>query len=124
MRQQAPLVIGFGQGEFFCASDTPAIVPYTRAVLPLENGELASLSPTGVEVYSFTGERLRKHPLTLNWNPIMVEKQGFKHFMLKEIYEQPGVVRTALESYIDTTWTAEQGDVCPIKLDLPDDLLK
>ena len=43
--------------------------------------------------------------------------------MLKEIYEQPGVVRTALESYIDTTWTAEQGDVCPIKLDLPDDLL-
>ena len=54
VRQQAPpLVIGFGQGEFFCASDTPAIVPYTRAVLPLENGELASLSPTGVEVYSF-----------------------------------------------------------------------
>jgi glucosamine--fructose-6-phosphate aminotransferase (isomerizing) len=123
VRQQAPLVIGFGQGEFFCASDTPAIVPYTRAVLPLENGELASLSPTGVEVYTFAGDRLRKHPLTLNWNPIMVEKQGFKHFMLKEIYEQPGVVRTALENYIDTTWTAEQSSVCPINLDLPDDLL-
>jgi glucosamine--fructose-6-phosphate aminotransferase (isomerizing) len=49
VRQQAPLVIGFGQGEFFCASDTPAIVPYTRAVLPLENGELASLTPLGVQ---------------------------------------------------------------------------
>jgi glucosamine--fructose-6-phosphate aminotransferase (isomerizing) len=65
VRQQAPMVIGFGQGEFFCASDTPAIVPYTRAVLPLENGELASLTPLGVEVYTFGGDRLRKaspHP--------------------------------------------------------------
>jgi len=106
VRQQAPLVIGFGQGEFFCASDTPAIVPHTRAVLPLENGELASLTPLGVEVYSFEGTRQRKHPITLNWNPIMVEKQGFKHFMLKEIYEQPGVVRTCLETYIDNSWTA------------------
>jgi glucosamine--fructose-6-phosphate aminotransferase (isomerizing) len=123
VRQQAPLVIGFGQGEFFCASDTPAIVPYTRAVLPLENGELGSLTPLGVEIYNFAGERLRKHPLTLNWNPIMVEKQGFKHFMLKEIYEQPGVVRTALETYIDTTWTAADQQVSPISLGLPEDLL-
>ncbi|QNP30113.1 glutamine--fructose-6-phosphate transaminase (isomerizing) [Cylindrospermopsis curvispora] len=99
IRQQAPLVIGFGQGEFFCASDTPAIVPYTRAVLTLENGEIARLTPLGVEVYNFAGNRLKKHPRTLDWNPIMVEKQGFKHFMLKEIYEQPGVVRTCLETY-------------------------
>jgi glutamine---fructose-6-phosphate transaminase (isomerizing) len=123
VRQQAPLVIGFGQGEFFCASDTPAIVPYTRAVLPLENGELARLTPLGVEVYNFEGVRLRKHPLTLNWNPIMVEKQGFKHFMLKEIYEQPGVVRTCLETYIDGTWTAANATASPLKLGLPDDLL-
>lgn len=99
VRQQAPLVIGFGQGEFFCASDTPAIVPHTRAVLPLENGEIARLTPLGVEVYNFAGNRLKKQPRTLNWNPIMVEKQGFKHFMLKEIYEQPGVVRACLEAY-------------------------
>ncbi|GCL36335.1 glutamine--fructose-6-phosphate transaminase (isomerizing) [Sphaerospermopsis sp. FACHB-1094] len=99
VRQQAPLVIGFGQGEFFCASDTPAIVAHTRAVLPLENGEIARLTPLGVEVYNFAGNRLKKHPRTLNWNPIMVEKQGFKHFMLKEIYEQPGVVRACLEAY-------------------------
>ncbi|HIK46478.1 MAG TPA: glutamine--fructose-6-phosphate transaminase (isomerizing) [Leptolyngbyaceae cyanobacterium M65_K2018_010] len=123
VRQQAPLVIGFGQGEFFCASDTPAIVPYTRAVLPLENGELASLTPLGVEVYNFAGERQRKHPITLNWNPIMVEKQGFKHFMLKEIYEQPGVVRTALETYIDSGWTADQASQSPVRLELPADLL-
>ncbi|MEO1395528.1 MAG: glutamine--fructose-6-phosphate transaminase (isomerizing) [Cyanobacteria bacterium J06634_5] len=122
VRQQAPLVIGFGQGEFFCASDTPAIMPYTQAVLTLENGEIAQLTPMGVEVYDFTGHRLRRKPQTLNWNPIMVEKQGFKHFMLKEIYEQPGVVRTCLETYIDTEWTPESG-TSPIRLELPDTVL-
>ncbi|MBE9062519.1 glutamine--fructose-6-phosphate transaminase (isomerizing) [cf. Phormidesmis sp. LEGE 11477] len=122
VRQQAPLVIGFGQGEFFCASDTPAIMPYTQAVLTLENGELARLTPMGVEVYEFSGHRLKKYPRTLNWNPIMVEKQGFKHFMLKEIYEQPGVVRTCLETYLDTNWDT-QSDRSPIKLALPDALL-
>ncbi|NJP11272.1 MAG: glutamine--fructose-6-phosphate aminotransferase, partial [Leptolyngbyaceae cyanobacterium RU_5_1] len=108
-RQQAPLVLGFGQGEFYCASDTPAIVPYTRAVLPLENGELARLTPLGVEVYSFDGHRLKKAPRTLNWNPVMVEKQGFKHFMLKEIYEQPGVVRACLEAYLNNDWGQGSG---------------
>lgn len=115
IRQQAPLVIGFGQGEFFCASDTPAIVPYTRAVLPLENGEIARLTPLGVEVYNFSGNRLKKHPRTLNWNPIMVEKQGFKHFMLKEIYEQPGVVRACLEAYFPSS------SETPVTLNLPED---
>jgi glucosamine--fructose-6-phosphate aminotransferase (isomerizing) len=115
VRQQAPLVIGFGQGEFFCASDTPAIVPYTRAVLPLEKGEIARLTPLGVEVYNFAGHRLKKHPRTLNWNPIMVEKQGFKHFMLKEIYEQSGVVRACLEAYFPAS--AEK----PMTLGLPEE---
>jgi len=122
VRQQAPLIIGFGQGEFFCASDTPAIVPHTRAVLPLENGELAKLTPMGVEVYTFAGDRLKKRPFSLNWNPIMVEKQGFKHFMLKEIYEQPGVVRTCVETYLDTTWSSDR-DTNPVTLGLADDLL-
>ena len=122
VRQQAPLAIGFGQGEFFCASDTPAIMPYTQAVLTLENGEIGRLTPMGVEVYEFSGHRLKKHPRTLNWNPIMVEKQGFKHFMLKEIYEQPGVVRTCLETYLDTEWDPQSG-MSPIKLNLPDTLL-
>jgi glucosamine--fructose-6-phosphate aminotransferase (isomerizing) len=121
-RQQAPVVIGFGQGEFYCASDTPAIVPYTRAVLTLDNGELARMTPLGVEVYSFEGQRLKKTPRTLNWNPVMVEKQGFKHFMLKEIYEQPGVVRSCLETYIDSHWTAADHRHSPIRLNLPPEL--
>ncbi len=119
-RQQAPLVIGFGQGEYYCASDTPAIVPYTTAVLPLENGEIARLTRMGVEVYTFEGSRLRKTPRTLNWNPVMVEKQGFRHYMLKEIYEQPGVVRTCLEAYLVPDWTPDSG-VSPIRLGIPDE---
>lgn len=122
VRQQAPLSIGFGQGEFFCASDIPALVPHTRAVLPLENGELARLTPLGVEVYDFAGHRLKKQPRTLNWNPILVEKQGFKHFMLKEIYDQPGVVRTGLETYLNANWTATS-TTAPLNLGLPDEFL-
>jgi len=120
VRQQAPLSIGFGKGEFFCASDTPAMVAHTRTVLTLENGEIARLTSTGVDVYSFAGDRLRKTPRTLDWNPISVEKQGFKHFMLKEIYEQPGVVRAGLEAYLDSDWTAASPH-SPIHLGLPDE---
>ncbi len=113
IRQQAPLVIGFGQGEFFCASDTPAIVSHTRAVLTLENGEMARLTPLGVEIYNFAGDRLKKQPRLLNLSPMMVEKQGFKHFMLKEIYEQPGVVRACLEAYFTNDPSS------PVNLGLP-----
>jgi glutamine---fructose-6-phosphate transaminase (isomerizing) len=117
-RQQAPLVIGYGQGEFFCASDTPALIQYTQVILPLENGEIARLTLDGVQVFTFGGDRLRKTPRTLNWNPVMVEKQGFKHFMLKEIYEQPGVVRTCLETYLDESREIDAAN-SPIRLDLP-----
>jgi len=120
VKQQAPLAIGFGKGEFFCASDTPALISHTRTVLTLENSEIARLTPLGVEVYNFGGDRLRKTPQTLNWNPILVEKQGFKHFMLKEIYEQPGVVRAGLEAYLNSEWTA-QSSTSPIHLDLPNE---
>ena len=120
-RQQAPLVIGFGAGEFFCASDTPALVSHTRTVLSLENGELARLTPMGVEVYSFTGERLKKSPRILGWSPVLVEKQGFKHFMHKEIYEQPAVVRACLEAYLDSEWQPENPR-SPINLNLPKEL--
>jgi glucosamine--fructose-6-phosphate aminotransferase (isomerizing) len=119
-RQQAPVVLGFGEGEFYCASDTPALIPYTRAILNLENGELARMTPLGVEIYNFEGQRLRKAPRTLDVNPVMVEKQGFKHYMLKEIYEQPGVVRSCLEAYVDSAWTAADHKHSPIRLDLPD----
>jgi glucosamine--fructose-6-phosphate aminotransferase (isomerizing) len=118
-RNQAPVVLGFGQGEFYCASDTPALIPYTRAVLPLENKELARMTPIGVEIFSFEGQRLKKKPRTLDVSPMMVEKQGFKHFMLKEIYEQPGVVRACLESYLNSDWSAADHKHSPIQLTLP-----
>lgn len=100
VRQQAPLVIGVGEGENFCASDTPALVAYTRKVMLLENGEIARLTRDAVEIYNFHGDRQRRSPQTLNWNPVLVEKQGFRHFMLKEIYEQPGVVRLGLAKFV------------------------
>ncbi|MBW4419915.1 MAG: glutamine--fructose-6-phosphate transaminase (isomerizing) [Myxacorys californica WJT36-NPBG1] len=118
-RQQAPVVLGFGEGEFYCASDTPALIPYTRAILNLENGELARMTPLGVEIYSFGGQRLKKAPRTLDVNPVMVEKQGFKHYMLKEIYEQPGVVRSCLEAYVNSAWTSADHKNSPIRFDLP-----
>jgi glutamine---fructose-6-phosphate transaminase (isomerizing) len=120
-RQQAPLVIGLGDGEFFCASDTPALVQYTQTVVQLENEEMARLTRDGYQVYNFQGDKVRKTPRTLNWNPIAIEKQGFKHFMAKEIYEQPSVVRTCLEAYLDMNWTANSGH-SPIKLDLPESI--
>ncbi|MDJ1175285.1 glutamine--fructose-6-phosphate transaminase (isomerizing) [Roseofilum capinflatum] len=110
VRQQAPLVIGFGQGEFFCASDTPALVSHTHIILPLDNGEMARLTPLGVEIYDFRGERQVKYPQTLNWNPSSAEKQGFRHFMLKEIYEQPTVLRTQLDAYFDPEWYLQTQD--------------
>jgi glutamine---fructose-6-phosphate transaminase (isomerizing) len=116
VRQQAPLVIGLGKGENFCASDTPALVAYTRTVLALENGEMARLTRDQVEIFNFAGDRQRRSPQTLNWNPVMVEKQGFRHYMLKEIYEQPGVIRAGLASYVsDAGW---------INLGLTPDFLK
>jgi glucosamine--fructose-6-phosphate aminotransferase (isomerizing) len=78
---------------------------------------MGKLTPLGVELYNFEGDRLKRSPRTLTWNPIVVEKQGFKHFMLKEIYEQPGVVRVCLEAYTDSTWEAGQPNP-PVNLDL------
>lgn len=122
-RQQAPLILGFGQGEFFCASDITAVLPYTRTVLTLENGEMARLTPLGVEIYSFTGDRISRFPRTLDWNPVQVEKQGFRHYMLKEIYEQPAVVRTCLDSYLNPNWHADENpDYSPVNLGLSPNL--
>ena len=83
-RQQAPLVIGIGEGEYFCASDTPAIVQYTRTILPLENGEMARLTRDGAEVFTFDGAKVRRKPHSITWNPIAVEKQGFRTLWRKK----------------------------------------
>lgn len=122
-RQQAPLVIGFGQGEFFCASDVPAIVPYTRAVVTLDNSELAILTPLGVSIMTFGGDRVNKYPRMLSGAKLSAEKQGFRHFMQKEIYEQPAVVRDCLSSYLTPDWQPDATTpTSPIRLGLPTDL--
>ena len=122
-RQQAPLVLGFGQGEFFCASDITAVLPHTRTILNLENGEMARLTPLGAEIYNFAGDRISRFPRTLDWNPVQVEKQGFRHYMLKEIYEQPAVVRTSLDTYINPNWHADENpDFSPVNIGLTPDM--
>jgi len=121
-RQQAPLAIGFGQGEFFCASDVPAILPYTPAIVMLENGEMATLTPLGVTLSSFEGDRILKYPHILKGSQMAANKQGFRHYMLKEIHEQPTVIRDCLSNYLSPTWQPGATTSSPIDLGLPDDL--
>jgi len=91
-RKESPLVIGLGKGEYFIASDIPPVLPYTREFIFMENGEVALLSLRGVKVFSAKGEEISKEPKQINWNPLMAERGGYKHFMLKEIFEQPRAV--------------------------------
>ncbi len=92
-RHQSPLVLGLGEGEYFLASDVPAFLRYTKNVIFLDDGELAILSRNGVQVRkAATGESVDKKAEVITWDAAMAEKAGFKHFMLKEIYEQPQAI--------------------------------
>ncbi|MEX1317639.1 MAG: glutamine--fructose-6-phosphate transaminase (isomerizing) [Synechococcaceae cyanobacterium] len=88
-RRAAPLLIGLGEGEFLCASDTPALAGFTRTILPLEDGETALLTPLGIELYGGAGERRQRTPSLLSGTEHVADKRSFRHFMLKEIPEQP-----------------------------------
>ena len=88
-RRAAPLLIGLGEGEFLCASDTPALAGFTRTILPLEDGETALLTPLGIELYGGDGERQQRTPSLLSGTEHVADKRSFRHFMLKEIHEQP-----------------------------------
>ena len=88
-RKAAPLLIGLGEGEFLCASDTPALAGFTRTILPMEDGEVALLSPLGVELYDAQGQRQQRMPTLLTGTDHVADKREFRHFMLKEIHEQP-----------------------------------
>ncbi len=87
-RKEAPLLIGFGEGEFLCASDTPALAGFTRTILPMQNGEVGLLTPLGIELYNEKGVRQERNPSLLSTFDHVVDKRNFRHFMLKEIHEQ------------------------------------
>ncbi|MFO8072869.1 MAG: glutamine--fructose-6-phosphate transaminase (isomerizing) [Polyangia bacterium] len=99
-KNASPLVIGLGDGETFAASDIPAILSYTQRVVFMEEGELAVIDPDGARIEAMDGSRISREPRTIDWSPIQAEKGGFKHFMLKEIHEQPRAIEDTMRGRV------------------------
>ncbi len=100
-RKGSPLVVGVGEDEFFLASDVAAVINHTRQVVYLDDGEMAVLTPDGFHTATVTAERIDKQVHEVEWNLAQIEKGGFAHFMLKEIFEQPTSVRNSMRGRLD-----------------------
>ena len=101
-RRNAPLVIGFGEGENFVASDIPALIQYTKRAMYLDDNQIVTLKPDDVKVIDSEKNPIPLKIENLPWEPVALSKMGYKHFMLKEIHEQPDIVRNVLSGKLST----------------------
>jgi glucosamine--fructose-6-phosphate aminotransferase (isomerizing) len=106
-RKDSPLVLGIGEGEMFAASDIPAVLNHTRKFIFLEDGDIAIIKEDSYKIFDVTGTEVVREIKTIDWNPVMAEKAGYRHFMQKEINEQP----RALIDTIRGRYSLETGDI-------------
>ena len=114
-RRNAPLLIGVGEGENFAASDVPAIIEYTKRAIYLDDNQLAILTPNSIELFDADNNKVEPKVELLPWEPIALSKMGYKHFMLKEIHEQPDVMRNFLSGKLHSA--SESIKLDEVKLD-------
>ncbi len=100
-RNASPLVLGVGEGESFAASDVPAIMQHTRDVIFMDDGDVARLTREGIDIIRHDGTPVQRESKRILWDPVSAEKQGYKHFMLKEIHEQPAKLVDTLRGRVN-----------------------